>query len=210
MSEVQEFWEQRYGERERIWSGRVNQRMAEVVDALPAGRALDLGCGEGADAMWLAERGWQVTAVDISETALRRGRDDAQAKGLLDRIDFVHHDLSESFPPGSFDLVSAQFLQSPVHLDRDTVLRRAAAAVVPGGLLLIIEHGAPPAWAPPDVHEHHFPTAQEVVASLQLDSVQWQQIRAEAVERQATGPDGQVGALIDNVIVLHRGKPARG
>jgi SAM-dependent methyltransferase len=69
--DAKEQWEQRYAESDRIWSGRVNVRLAEVVSPLPAGHALDLGCGEGADACWLAEHGWTVVAVDISETALQ-------------------------------------------------------------------------------------------------------------------------------------------
>lgn len=78
---------------ERAWSGRVNPRLAEVAAGLPSGRALDLGCGEGADALWLAERGWQVVAVDISATALQRAAEAAAARNLLARIDFERHDL---------------------------------------------------------------------------------------------------------------------
>ena len=72
--ETKEHWEQHYGERERIWSGRVNVQFAEIVGDLTPGRALDLGCGEGADSVWLAEQGWTVVAVDISDTALGRAR----------------------------------------------------------------------------------------------------------------------------------------
>ncbi|WP_231999672.1 bifunctional 2-polyprenyl-6-hydroxyphenol methylase/3-demethylubiquinol 3-O-methyltransferase UbiG, partial [Mycobacterium sp. 1245852.3] len=74
-----QFWEERYRSAERVWSGRVNPRLAEVTADLPVGRALDLGCGEGADALWLAERGWQVVAVDVSATALRRATEAASA-----------------------------------------------------------------------------------------------------------------------------------
>ena len=75
-------WEEHYAERDRVWSGRVNVRLAEVAESLPPGRALDLGCGEGGDAMWLAERGWHVTAVDISQTALDRAAADARSRNL--------------------------------------------------------------------------------------------------------------------------------
>src|SRR3954452_3067862 len=101
-SDAKEHWEEHYGERNRVWSGRVNVRLTEVVSALEPGRALDLGCGEGADAWWLAERGWSVVAVDISETALRRATAEADARGLSDRIEFAQHDLSESSPDGTF------------------------------------------------------------------------------------------------------------
>ncbi len=141
-SDVQAYWEGHYGERDRVWSGRVNVQLASMVGDLAPGRALDLGCGEGGDAVWLAERGWNVVAVDVSETALRRAAGEGRTRGVLDRIDFQHHDLSDSFPDGVFDLVSAQFLHSTVRLERPAILRKAARAVAPGGLLVIVDHGA--------------------------------------------------------------------
>lgn len=205
MDDTQAHWEEHYAERERIWSGRVNVRFAEIVADLTPGRALDLGCGEGADAMWLAERGWQVVAVDISETALQRAADDARARGVADRIDFQHHDLSDSFPAGDYRLISAQFLHSTVRLEREQVLRRAADVVTPGGLLVVVDHAAPPPRASKLAHDHHeFPGAGEVVASLNLDAAEWETIRAEPVEREATGPDGEIATFVDNVIVLRR------
>ena len=99
--ETKEHWEKHYGERDRIWSGRVNVQFADVVAELPPGRALDLGCGEGADSVWLAERGWDVVAVDISETALGRAKEAAGTRGVNDRIEFVQLDLSEDFPAAS-------------------------------------------------------------------------------------------------------------
>ena len=202
--DAKEHWEEHYSERDRVWSGRVNVRLAEVVSALRPGRALDLGCGEGADACWLAERGWTVVAVDISDTALRRAVAAADAQGLSDRIDFAQHDLSESFPDGTFDLISAQFLHSMIPFDRPRVLRHASGVVRPGGLLLIVDHAGPPPWASKLAHHHEFPSADEVVGALDLDDAQWGRVRVEAVERQATGPDGQGGTLVDNVIVLRR------
>jgi SAM-dependent methyltransferase len=197
-------WEQHYGERDRVWSGRVNVRLAEVVSTRKAGTALDLGCGEGADACWLAERGWTVVAVDISDTALQRAAEDAGTGGLADRIEFVQHDLSDSFPDGTFDLVSAQFFHSTVQLDRPRILRHAADAVRPNGLLLIVDHAGPPPWASKLAHHHEFPAAGEVVSSLDLNDADWERVRVDAVERQATGPDGETGTLVDNVIVLRR------
>ena len=205
MSEAQQAWEERYGERERVWSGRVNVRLAELVEPMTPGRALDLGCGEGADAMWLAEHGWYVTAVDISQTALDRAAADALGRNLADRIDFQRHDLTESFPDGVFDLVSAQFLHSKLPMDRAKLLRRAADAVVPGGTLMVVDHGAAPPWAEKvDHHHHEFPTADEVVSSLNLDDSQWDRVRIAAVERDALGPEGQRAVLADNVMVLRR------
>jgi SAM-dependent methyltransferase len=203
-SEAQQVWEEHYSERDRVWSGRVNVRLAEVADSLPPGRALDLGCGEGGDAMWLAERGWHVTAVDISQTALDRAAADARERNLLERIDFQRHDLPHTFPAGTYDLVSAQFLHSMVELDRPRLLRLAAGTVAPGGILLVVDHGGPPPWASKLHHHHEFPSADEVVDSLNLDAGEWERVRVEAVEREATGPDGQVGTLIDNVIIMRR------
>jgi len=200
-SDAEQAWEERYGERERVWSGRVNARLAEVADALTPGRALDLGCGEGADAVWLAERGWHVTAVDISQTALERAASEANARNVA--VDFQRHDLTETFPAGVFDLVSAQFLHSRVPMDRAKLLRRAADAVAPGGILLIVDHAAAPPWAS-KMHHHEFPTVDEVASSLNLDVAQWERIRVDAVERQTVGPDGVDAVLTDNVMVLRR------
>ncbi|MDM4142662.1 MULTISPECIES: class I SAM-dependent methyltransferase [Mycobacterium] len=197
-----QFWEERYRSAERVWSGRVNPRLAEVAADLPVGRALDLGCGEGADALWLAERGWQVVAVDVSATALRRATEAASARNVLTRIDFQRHDLNESFPDGTFDLVSAQYLHSPARLERDGVLQRAAERVNRGGVLLIVDHGAPPPWA--EHHDHHFAGIEEVLASLRLDAPRWARLRTEAVEREMVGPNGEAGTMADNVMVLRR------
>jgi SAM-dependent methyltransferase len=202
--DAKEHWEQHYAERDRVWSGRVNVRLEEVVSPLTAGHALDLGCGEGADACWLAEHGWTVVAVDISDTALQRATAAAEAKGLTDRIEFVQHDLSNGFPDGTFDLISAQFLHSMIPFDRPRLLKRAATAVRPGGSLLIVDHAGPPPWASKlDHHHHEFPSTEEVIESLELGE-DWERVRVEAVERQAKAPDGETRPWIDNVIVLRR------
>ncbi|MEX0914200.1 MAG: methyltransferase domain-containing protein, partial [Demequina sp.] len=78
---TEDFWEQRYAATERPWSGRVNATMATTVEGLTPGRALDLGCGEGGDVLWLAAQGWEAHGIDISPTAVERGREQAQATG---------------------------------------------------------------------------------------------------------------------------------
>jgi SAM-dependent methyltransferase len=203
-TDAKEHWEQHYGEQDRRWSGRVNVRLPEVAAELRPGTALDLGCGEGADAWWLAERGWTVVAVDISDTALQRAATEADARGLSDRIEFVQQDLSDGFPSGTFDLISAQFLHSMIPFDRPRVLKRAAEAVRPGGSLLIVDHAGPPPWASKLDYHHEFPSAEEVIGSLELDDGEWERVRVEAVEREVTTPDGQTATWIDNVIVLRR------
>ncbi len=201
VSETTAFWEARYSEKPQIWSGRVNPVMAGLVEPLAPGRALDLGCGEGGDAIWLAEHGWTVTAVDVSQVALDRGAARAADLGLPG-ITWERHDLTATFPGGAFDLVSAQFFQSPIDFPRLDLLRRAAGLVAPGGVLLSVSHAAAPPWS--DHHDHVFPTVEEELAELALDPADWEGVQAGNVEREATGPDGQVGTLLDGVILVRR------
>ena len=195
-------WEEHYNARPQVWSGRVNAQLASIVPTLTGTRALDLGCGEGADAIWLAEQGWSVVAVDVSDTALSRARAAAEARGVADRIDFQRRELTGSFPDGLFDLVSAQFLHSTLELDRPAILRRAAAAVAPGGSLLIVDHAGAPPWAT-KMHHHDFPTAKAVVAGLDLEPARWE-TEISSVERPARGPEGEDATLVDNVILVRR------
>ncbi len=138
----QEFWDRRYAEHHRVWSGNPNPHLVSTASALPPGRALDVGCGEGADALWLARSGWRVTGVDISEVALGRAREQARLEdaAVAGRVDWVHADLLEVPPePGGFDLVSAQFMQLPEPA-RSVLFAGLAEAVAPGGTLLIVGH----------------------------------------------------------------------
>jgi len=201
-------WEEHYIAKPQVWSGRVNAQLAEITAELTGTRALDLGCGEGADALWLAERGWTVVAVDVSTTALSRARAAAEARGLAQQIDFQQHDLTTGFPGGVFDLVSAQFLHSTVEMDRAALLRRAAGAVAPGGSLLIVDHGAAPPWAS-KIHHHEFPSVESVLAGLDLDGTQWERVRVDAVERMAVSPDGTPVSLTDNVVWVRRAEPSQ-
>src|SRR5918994_5866470 len=86
--EAERFWEDHYRRRERVWSGRPNPVLVDVAGSLRPGRALDLGCGEGGDAIWLARHGWRVRAVDVSATALDRAAAEAATAGVAGRIDF--------------------------------------------------------------------------------------------------------------------------
>lgn len=196
-------WEEHYSAKPQVWSGRVNAQLSAIAPTLSGTYALDLGCGEGGDAVWLAEHGWHVVATDVSTTALDRARAAAASRGVADRIEFVEHELTSSFPDGSFDLVSAHFLHSTVEMDRTAILRRAAAAVAAGGALLIVDHAAAPPWASA-MHHHEFPAAEAVVAGLALDPERWRQIRADSVERRVRGPEGEEVTLVDNVILLRR------
>jgi SAM-dependent methyltransferase len=187
---TEQHWDARYAEKERMWSGRPNAALVRETSGLTPGTALDLGCGEGADAIWLAGRGWRVTGVDISGLALERAALHAEAEGVADRVAWRRQDLGEVFPEGEFDLVSAQFLHSRVELPREEILRRAADAVAPGGILLVVGHTE----VPPGHHEGHgddlsLPTAQEVLDSLALPDGAWEVLTAEE-QRRPGRPDG--------------------
>lgn len=132
-------WDERYSEPDgNLWSGRPNGRLvAEVADLVP-GRALDVGSGEGADALWLASRGWSVTAIDVSEVAVRRAREAGARAGAT--VEWVCGDaLQTPFPSRSFDLVSLQYPVLP-KASGEPAVRRLLDTVRPGGLLLAVYH----------------------------------------------------------------------
>lgn len=134
----QQEWDERYSAAEQVWSGEPNGALVAQVAELPLGRALDVGCGEGADAVWLAQRGWQVTALDVSQVALARAAAAAERVGVA--VTWLHAGLMEAdLAPGGFDLVSAQYSalrKTPAH-DAERAL---LAAVAPGGTLLVVHH----------------------------------------------------------------------
>ncbi|HXA59933.1 MAG TPA: class I SAM-dependent methyltransferase [Streptosporangiaceae bacterium] len=199
-------WEERYRSRTSVWSGHPNpQLVAEAAD-LAAGAALDVGSGEGADSLWLAARGWQVTAVDFSTTALQRGAAQADVLGadVAGRIRWVHADLTTWVPAeGQFDLVSAQFMHLPAAA-RQALFARLAASVAPGGTLLIVGHHPSdlqttvPRPPMPDL----FFTAEQVAESL--DPGQWEVLVADARPRPATDPEGQAITIHDTVLRARR------
>lgn len=202
-----QYWESRYAEMDHMWSGRVNQVLADVVSRLVPGSALDLGCGEGCDAVWLASKGWEVTGIDLSPTALRRARQAATDQGITeDQLHLEANDLATWEPVESFDLVTCSFLHSwPVDMPREDILRKAPFAVTRGGHILVISHAAAPSWSDPEmVKGHVFPTPEADLAALNLDPSDWSVVSCEIREREGTSPSGQVGMLIDGVVLARR------
>lgn len=203
------FWDERYVSRRtehgRIWSGQVNATVAQQVSALTPGSALELGSGEGADALWLAARGWQVTALDISSVALEVGAREAAKAGVSDRITWEQADLTTWRPSAQYDLVTSAFLHSPVDLPREDILRRAVSAVAPGGRLLIVGHGGFP---PMSEHVHDaeispFPSADEVRRSLELPA-EWVVETSASVERTTKWRGEEDVVLVDTVLRVRR------
>jgi len=200
---AERFWDARYSQAGRVWSGEPNAVLVREAAKLTPASALDLGSGEGADAIWLARQGWRVTAVDISQVALDRAEQHAVAAGVQHLIEWQRCDLAVSFPSGTFDLVSAQFLQSEIDLPREAILRAAAAAVTPGGVLLIVGHAGLPSWMSPDP-DLPLPTPAEVMAALHLPMEQWELLLSEEYEQSLTDPDGRSATRTNNTLELRR------
>lgn len=198
------FWDGVYEARPAAANPRPNVRLTETVTGLPPGDALDLGCGAGGDALWLAGQGWHVTATDISAVAVDRLAALARARGLGDRVTAVRHDLRRSFPHGEFDLICAHYLHTPFDLDRAAVLRSAAHALRPDGRLLIVDHGSTAPWSWNQDPDARYPSPQEVAAGIELDAATWTVERADAPRRIATGPGGRTAEVTDHVLLIHR------
>jgi SAM-dependent methyltransferase len=196
--DVRAEWDRRYTERDRLWSGRPNGALVAEVAGMTPGRVLDVGCGEGADAVWLARQGWEVTGLEVSGVALERAAGHARDAGVT--IRWVHGGLAEADLP-TFDLVSAQY--PALRRTPDAAAERALlAAVAPGGVLLLVHHAG---MHEQPVREDGFDPADYVwptmVAALLDDD--W---AVEADEqRPRVMPDGGAGAHhVDDIVLRAR------
>lgn len=188
-------WDARYGAT-HIWSGEPNGALMALTSDLAPGTALDVGCGEGADAVWLARRGWTVTGLDVSRVAVDRARAAAEAAGV--EITWLVEGFGEH-PLGPFDLVSAQYPAVPKR-DDDAAERAFADAVAPGGRLVFVHHEldeTPHGFDPAD-----YVMPEDVVAYLtgQGWQIETDEIRERHLERGAGS-----GHSRDRMVVARRG-----
>jgi SAM-dependent methyltransferase len=200
----QAFWDERYRSQSTLWSGNPNRHLIAEAKELAPGTALDVGAGEGADAIWLAERGWQVTGVDISAVALERAAGHATQAGVAGRIQWVQRDLMDGEPvPGAYDLVSAQYLHLPTAARR-TLVASLAAAVAPGGTLLIVGHHPSDMQTsmPRPQRPELFFTGDDIAG--QLDPAGWDIVTNAVAPRTATDPGGRPVTIHDAVLRARR------
>lgn len=201
-----EYWEDRYAEPGLSWSGEPNPVLTAEAATLEPGRALDVGSGEGADALWLAQHGWHVTGVDIAQNALDKARSHAENidPEAASRIEWQQQDLTASPPaPRSYDLVSAQFMHLP-DPERSTLFRELAAAVAPGGTLLIVGHDAAD-FDENSGHRDHLVEKMFTIFDV-LTAVKGEGLHIDVAEsRQRTTPvRGGTDFLHDVVVKAHR------
>jgi SAM-dependent methyltransferase len=202
----QAFWDERYLSHTTLWSGNPNRHLVAETEKLTPGTALDVAAGEGADAIWLAGRGWQVTAVDISTVALERAAGYAAKAGadIAGRISWCHQDLINWEPAqGQYDLISAQYLHLP-RGPREVLFDHLAGAVASGGTLLIVGHhpsDMETTMPRPKMPELFF-TGDEIAD--RLDPGQWEIVTNAAAEHTAADPEGRAVTIHDTVFRARR------
>ncbi|MEU9807539.1 methyltransferase domain-containing protein [Mycobacterium sp. NPDC050853] len=202
-------WDDFYQSHDALWSGNANPQLVREISTLPPRTALDAGCGEGGDAIWLAQKGWRVTGLDFSETALGRAADNAAKADpeLANRITWAHADLTTWQPRRLFDLVTSHFMHLPTTL-REPVFASLADAVAPGGTLLIVGHHPSDMQAAigrPDLPDWYF-TAEDIADTL--DPGRWNVLIAESRMRKFAR-DGEEFEIADTVLRAER-KPSEG
>ena len=193
-------WDARYEGREFLWDVAPNVFVERYLADLPPGSAIDLAAGEGRNAIWLAARGWKVTAVDFSEVALAKARRLATDRGVSDRVELVVADALTYQPEASVDLVVVAYFQVSPDEQR-TVLEHAAAWLRPGGAIFVVAHdraNVDHGWGGPSSIEHCYDlrATTAALAGLEIE-------HAETMERTVDTDDGPRTAL-DSVIIATR------
>ncbi len=202
-----EFWDRRYSSHDHVWSGRPNLHLVDEVQGLAPGRALDVGCGEGADVLWLAQRGWTVTGADVSPVALRKAAAHvaSAAPELAEQIAWREVDLfaPDAEPLGDYDLISSQYLHMPPEV-RGRALARLTAGVAAGGHLLLVSHHPSdleiPGLRPPE--PDLFYTPEQLVEML--DGDHWAVLTAAAPQREGRDRAGNPVTVRDTVVFARR------
>ena len=186
-------WDRRYQGSELVWTAEPNRFLVAETETLTPGHAIDLACGEGRNAVWLAEHGWQAVGVDFSEVGLQKARELASGRG--ENVEWVAADLLDYRPdPQAFDLVLVFYLQVPA-ADRRPILHAAAEAVAPGGTFLLVAHDSsnlPHGHGGPQDPARLY-TADDVVTDIEGSGLRIE--RAEPVERPVQTTDGERIAL---------------
>jgi SAM-dependent methyltransferase len=199
-------WNQRYADSELVWSATPNIWVEQLTQDLPPGKALDIAAGEGRNALWLAARGWHVTAVDFSAVALQRAASLAEKQLGRDAGALVtlEADVETWVPPArSYDLVLVVYLHLPKQ-QRSTIMGAAAEAVAPGGTLLIVGHDLENLTSghggPQDPHVLYRPS--DIVADI--EPAQLVVVRGETVVRSLTDDQGQPAEALDALVLARR------
>ncbi|WP_061965813.1 class I SAM-dependent methyltransferase [Demequina aurantiaca] len=181
-------WNERYAA-QPVWSGEVNPTLEALAGLLENGSALDVGCGEGADAVWLAAHGWRVRGVDFSREALARAVDAATREDVAHRCEWIQADLSVWTTNRSYELVTCHFLHEEAAV-RGRAWRSAAAAVAPGGTLLIVGHSPDEDESLPGPPNAVRFSEEEIVAELGLSSEWNVEVETRTRDGIAVVPDG--------------------
>lgn len=198
------FWDERYAATELVWSATPNRFVAQACADLPPGRALDLAAGEGRNAIWLAQRGWTVTASDFSAAGLDKGRRLAEHADVAERVDWVVADATTTDWSPEHDLTVVAYLQL-VADQRRAAVRRGFAALRSGGTFFLVAHDTTNrdegTGGPQDAAV--LMTAGDVLGDL--DDASYDVVRAERVARDVVAGDGSVATAYDAVVHLVRG-----
>lgn len=204
-------WDARYSEQDQLWSGEPNKALVDLASELRKGRSLDIGCGEGADVVFLARNGWDATGIDLSTVAIDRAKRAADVRNVQAEFHVANVEEFARSHNEAYDLVTVFFFHSRDEELRAAAMRTIPELVKPGGHLLVVSHGQMPPWSKHHEHEDGSPrptfdiTPESEREELRVDS-DWHSVIAETRYREVTGPEGEEVTLSDAVLLVR--KPA--